>query len=404
MADHIHLSLFKVDSYIDGAWVTTENRFGVRNPADGEVIARVADGGAELAERRPSARRPRGPCPTGGRAPRPTAAGTAALVRATIMAHPGRTRPQSPKPWNRAKPWPRPRARSPTALVRGIVRRGASRSLDICATWTGAHRVKQPVGVVAAISRPWNFPSSMITRKAAPAWRVGYTFVLRPASETPLSAWRWFGWQEMAGFRGCNQHRHRSRCPRRPGVLESSVAKLPYRLDRGGQRADRPVRRHESSGCRGTGRQRALPGVRRCRSGCGRGRRHGEQVSQRRPDLRLRQPLPQGTARPGCRTPLRTSSSGQWSDCRWATGWRRWKSARSSTGGPCGGRGQTGLGLGHRRRRTGAGRPTAQPGRPVLPADRAQERDQHHARSPARRCPGRWRRSSPSTPRPRASP
>ena len=43
--------LFKVDSYIDGAWVTTENRFEVRNPADGEVIARVADGGAELAER-----------------------------------------------------------------------------------------------------------------------------------------------------------------------------------------------------------------------------------------------------------------------------------------------------------------------------------------------------------------
>ena len=47
--------------------------------------------------------------------------------------------------------------------------------------------IKQPVGVVAAIT-PWNFPSAMITRKAGPALAVGCSIVLKPATETPLSA------------------------------------------------------------------------------------------------------------------------------------------------------------------------------------------------------------------------
>jgi succinate-semialdehyde dehydrogenase/glutarate-semialdehyde dehydrogenase len=47
--------------------------------------------------------------------------------------------------------------------------------------------IKQPVGVVAAIT-PWNFPAAMITRKAGPALAVGCSIVIKPASETPLSA------------------------------------------------------------------------------------------------------------------------------------------------------------------------------------------------------------------------
>ncbi|PIT37411.1 succinate-semialdehyde dehydrogenase (NADP(+)) [Snodgrassella alvi] len=47
--------------------------------------------------------------------------------------------------------------------------------------------LKQPVGVCAAIT-PWNFPNAMITRKIAPALAAGCTFVIRPASQTPLSA------------------------------------------------------------------------------------------------------------------------------------------------------------------------------------------------------------------------
>ena len=46
---------------------------------------------------------------------------------------------------------------------------------------------KEPVGVCAAVT-PWNFPAAMITRKAAPALAAGCTMVVKPASQTPLSA------------------------------------------------------------------------------------------------------------------------------------------------------------------------------------------------------------------------
>jgi len=44
----------------------------------------------------------------------------------------------------------------------------------------------QPIGLVAAIT-PWNFPAAMMTRKAAPALAAGCTFIVKPASETPLT-------------------------------------------------------------------------------------------------------------------------------------------------------------------------------------------------------------------------
>tara|TARA_Y100000590_G_scaffold273385_1_gene306997 strand:+ start:514 stop:1965 length:1452 start_codon:yes stop_codon:yes gene_type:complete len=59
--------------------------------------------------------------------------------------------------------------------------------------------IKQPVGVVAAIT-PWNFPSSMITRKCAPALAVGCTVVVKPASQTPFSALALSVLAEEAGF------------------------------------------------------------------------------------------------------------------------------------------------------------------------------------------------------------
>ncbi|MFZ3577970.1 NAD-dependent succinate-semialdehyde dehydrogenase [Virgibacillus sp. DJP39] len=47
--------------------------------------------------------------------------------------------------------------------------------------------VPQPIGVIGAIT-PWNFPSSMITRKIGPALAAGCTVVLKPSPETPISA------------------------------------------------------------------------------------------------------------------------------------------------------------------------------------------------------------------------
>ncbi|KJE34287.1 succinate-semialdehyde dehydrogenase [Thalassospira sp. HJ] len=61
---------------------------------------------------------------------------------------------------------------------------------DVIPTYAEGRRVmvlKEPVGVCAAIT-PWNFPTAMITRKAAPALAVGCAMVVKPAMETPYSA------------------------------------------------------------------------------------------------------------------------------------------------------------------------------------------------------------------------
>ncbi len=57
---------------------------------------------------------------------------------------------------------------------------------------------KDPLGVVAAIT-PWNFPSSMLARKIAPAIAAGCTIVVKPATQTPYSGIVWGLIAEMAG-------------------------------------------------------------------------------------------------------------------------------------------------------------------------------------------------------------
>ena len=57
----------------------------------------------------------------------------------------------------------------------------------------------QPVGVVGAIT-PWNYPISMITRKVAPALAAGCTIVLKPAEATPLCAVEIFRILQEAGI------------------------------------------------------------------------------------------------------------------------------------------------------------------------------------------------------------
>jgi len=59
--------------------------------------------------------------------------------------------------------------------------------------------IRQPVGVVAAIT-PWNFPAAMITRKVAPAFAAGCTAVVKPARETPLTAFALAALAQQAGL------------------------------------------------------------------------------------------------------------------------------------------------------------------------------------------------------------
>ena len=57
----------------------------------------------------------------------------------------------------------------------------------------------EPVGVVALIT-PWNFPSAMLTRKAAAALAAGCTVVAHPSAQTPFSALALAELAERAGF------------------------------------------------------------------------------------------------------------------------------------------------------------------------------------------------------------
>lgn len=59
--------------------------------------------------------------------------------------------------------------------------------------------LKQPIGVTAAIT-PWNFPAAMITRKAGAALAAGCTMVIKPAAETPYSAFALAELAERAGI------------------------------------------------------------------------------------------------------------------------------------------------------------------------------------------------------------
>lgn len=62
---------------------------------------------------------------------------------------------------------------------------------DISMSPSGAARIivqYQPIGVSWLIT-PWNFPAAMATRKIAPALAAGCTCILKPATETPLTAY-----------------------------------------------------------------------------------------------------------------------------------------------------------------------------------------------------------------------
>ena len=75
--------------------------------------------------------------------------------------------------------------------------------------------IKQAIGVVSAIT-PWNFPSAMIARKAAPALAAGCTFVVKAAEDTPLSALALAALAQEAGVP--------------PGVLNVLVTDVPVEV------------------------------------------------------------------------------------------------------------------------------------------------------------------------------
>ncbi|MDB5561144.1 MAG: succinate-semialdehyde dehydrogenase [Hyphomicrobiales bacterium] len=66
---------------------------------------------------------------------------------------------------------------------------------------SGANRIlveHQPMGIAVMVT-PWNFPAAMATRKLAPALAAGCTCILKPATETPLTAYAMAALMQEAG-------------------------------------------------------------------------------------------------------------------------------------------------------------------------------------------------------------
>lgn len=188
------LDRMEQDMLIGGARVPALSgaRFETRNPATGELLARVAQGGAQDVDR---------------------------AVAAARAAFEG--------PWRRMKPAERQRimlrladlveehfeelAMLDTLDLGAPVSRtilGKSRAGALLRYYAGqatliagdtlpnsapgdviSHTLKEPIGVVAAIN-PWNGPIGMSVWKAAPVLASGCTMVMKPAEQTPLSALR----------------------------------------------------------------------------------------------------------------------------------------------------------------------------------------------------------------------
>jgi len=194
--------LLRHQCFIDGRWVDADagGNFAVTNPADGTVLAQVADAGQAETARAIAAAAAALP---GWRA-EPAKARAAILRRwfELILAH----RDDLARLMTLEQGKPLAEAQGEVVYGASFVEwfaEEAKRVYGDTIPSPAANRrflvLKQPIGVVAAIT-PWNFPLAMITRKVAPALAAGCTVVVKPAEATPLTALALAVLAEKAGF------------------------------------------------------------------------------------------------------------------------------------------------------------------------------------------------------------
>jgi len=175
---------------IGGEWVETGEWIEVRSPYDRAIVGRVPKAGAAEARKAVDAAEQamREPLPAHERAA--ILDRTAALLaeRAddasrTISAEAG-------KPMKAARV-EAARAVSTFTMAAVEARKLAGDVVPMDASPAGAGKIaftlRQPIGIVGAIS-PFNFPLNLVAHKVAPALAAGCAVVLKPASQTPLSA------------------------------------------------------------------------------------------------------------------------------------------------------------------------------------------------------------------------
>ncbi|HEV2122389.1 MAG TPA: NAD-dependent succinate-semialdehyde dehydrogenase [Chloroflexota bacterium] len=188
--------------FIGGEWRRAKSgkTFEVRNPATGELLARCADGGR--AETREAIEAAHAAFPAWSATP---AAQRAQLLNKAAQLMMARLEELSTL-LTQENGKPLEESRGETQVAAAFLQWNAEEARRIYGEVVPSHAqdrrvltIKQPVGVVAAIT-PWNFPTSMVTRKVAPALAAGCTVVLRPARATPLVAVALYKIFEEAGF------------------------------------------------------------------------------------------------------------------------------------------------------------------------------------------------------------
>ncbi len=188
--------------FINGEWIDSSSgqTFDVLNPATGEVLGQVPDGGTEDAIAAIDAAYEAG---------RSWSSSTA-YERADLLQRAWQLMTERADELARlmTSEQGKPLKASQFEVGYGadFVRWYAEEARRITGDWLPSGRkdqrflsIKQPVGVVAAVT-PWNYPMSMLTRKMAPALAAGCTMVLKPAEATPLSAKAIFDIFTDAGF------------------------------------------------------------------------------------------------------------------------------------------------------------------------------------------------------------
>ncbi|KSB91145.1 NAD-dependent succinate-semialdehyde dehydrogenase [Caulobacter vibrioides] len=182
------LNLVETEAFIDGLWIEGEATFEVTNPADGTVIARVADlGGGETRVAIEAAHRA---FPAWAAR---TAKERGAILRKwsdLMLAHAD----DLARLMTAEQGKPLAEAKGEVAYGASFIdwfaeeaKRGYGHTIPTPDPKKRLASIKQPIGVCAAIA-PWNFPIAMITRKVGPALAAGCTVVVKPAAETPLCA------------------------------------------------------------------------------------------------------------------------------------------------------------------------------------------------------------------------
>lgn len=191
--------LFQTGFLVNGRWQQATSTFDVLNPATGEVIAQVAKAGKTETEQAIAAAAAAFP---GWRAQ--TAKQRAEILQRWYQlilenkAWLGRLMTaEQGKPLKEAEG----EVEYAASFIQWFAEQAKRANGEIIPPAKPGSRIlatREPVGVVAAIT-PWNFPMAMLTRKLGPALAAGCTGVIKPANNTPLSAFALLALAKKAG-------------------------------------------------------------------------------------------------------------------------------------------------------------------------------------------------------------